>query len=200
MRVTFVCVFSLLIAPWASATFNSGTVLARGDVTIDGKRVDNSGSIFSGEVLKTGANGAASITTDGVVASAGSRVELVFGSNQVNMECGWLNVVTVKQFAVQIHDITVTPKTSNETKYEIRQSARVLSIHDFEGEVEVNDGKEKTMLEPGQTRTFDRHAACVLGVSPWVPAAIFGASTWPIWLDRNQVSPQNRRPITPAIP
>ena len=198
MRIILICGFLLLGESFAWAQANAGNVIVTGNVTIDGKAVQHSGNIFFGEDLKTG-DGAATITSDGVVASMGSHVSVLYGKNLVDMECGWVDVATVKDFAVRVHDITATPSGGGMTKYEVKQNARQLSIHDFQGRVQVDDGKEKTLLNPGDTRTFERAARCAVpaGYAPWVAGGLFVASTSPIWAD---LSPHNRHEMTPTKP
>lgn len=196
---------SVVLWPWISplAQTKAASVKAVGDVTIDGKPARGLGNIFSGETLKTH-EGAASIFTDGILASAGSHVSILYGGELIDMECGWVNVKTIHPFAVRVHDITVSPskqeggsKPDVWTEYEINQNAHALSIRDIQGQVDVNDGKQVVRLGPGDKRTFDRAAPCVAGVAygPWVAGALFGASTFPIWEDLH-----DRHHISPAKP
>jgi len=198
MPIILLCVLLVLLPLPASAQSKPGTVLATGKVTINGKAVEHSGNIFAGETLKTASNGAASITSEGALAAVGNSTSLLYGDNSVNLECGRVQVVTLKGFSVQVHKITASAAAGSAlSKFEVSQSARQLSIHDLEGQLDINDGHERRTLNPGEKRDFQSPAPCAAAdpISPLVPATIFGASTFPIWLDYGK-----GRPITPVKP
>ena len=199
MRISLFLLPLILLPSSAWAQAKPGTVLANGKVTINDKAVEHSGNIFAGETLKTASNGAASITSEGALAAVGNSTSLIYGDNAVNVECGRVQVVTLKGFTVQVHKITASAG-SGLTKFEVTQNARRLSIHDLEGQLEIQDGDQRSTLNPGEKRDFQSPAACAAAadpISPLVPATIFGASTFPIWLDYDNFK---GRPITPVKP
>src|SRR5207248_8515624 len=140
MPIILLCGLLVLRPRPASAQSKPGSVLATGKVTINGKAVEHSGNIFAGETLKTASNGAASITSEGALASVGNSTSLLYGDNSVNVECGRVQVVTLKGFSVQVQKITASAAGSALSKFEVSQSARQLSIHDIEGQLDINDG------------------------------------------------------------
>ena len=158
MPIILLCVLLLFLPLPASAQSKPGTVLATGKVTINGKAVEHSGNIFAGETLKTASNGAASITSEGALASVGNSTSLLYGDNSVNVECGRVQVVTLKGFSVQVQKITASAAGSALSKFEVSQSARQLSIHDIEGQLDINDGHERRTLNPGEKRDFQSPA------------------------------------------
>jgi len=195
MRNILLCVVAILLPTFALTQAKPGIVIVRGKVSINGKAVQHSDNIFPGETLKTGSNGAASITGEGVNASVGNSASLVYGNNSVNLDCGRVQVATLKGFTVEVHSITASPTASGLTKFEVSQNPRVLSIHALEGPIAIGDGQQRSTLNPGEKRDFQRGAPCAVAapMSPLVPATIFGASTFPIWLTYG-------RSITPSKP
>lgn len=199
MPIILLCVLLLALPLGASAESKAGAVVATGKVTINGKAVEHSGNIFAGETLKTASDGAASITSEGALAAVGSSTSLLYGNNSVNLDCGRVQVATLKGFSVQVHKITASAAAGSAlSKFEVSQSARLLSIHDLEGQLEVSDGQERSILNPGEKRDFQSPTACAafIPVGPLVQGTIFGASTIPIWLDYGGKG----RPITPVKP
>lgn len=198
MPIIRLCVLLVLLPLAASAQSKAGAVLATGKVTINGKAVEHSGNIFAGETLKTASNGAASITSEGALATVGNSTSLLYGDNSVNLECGRVQVATLKGFSVQVHKITASAAAGSAlTKFEVSQSARLLSVHDLEGQLEISDGHQSSTLSPGEKRDFQSPAPCaaIYPIAPLLQGTIFGASTFPIWLDYGK-----GQPITPVKP
>lgn len=196
MRIVMLACLAGCSLPASFAQTDAASVDPRGDVTINGKRVQGPARILPGEILKT-ENGDASISREGLAASVGSHVSIRYRKDSVDMECGWVEVRTVQDFAVRIHDVSATPKGDGWKSYEVKQDAHGFAIHDTEGSIELDEGKQVTTLTSGETRHFDRATPCAQAIAyrPWIATGLFGVSTFPIWEDLH-----DRHPITPSKP
>ena len=135
---------SVLAAPFG------GNLRSTGNVTVDGKPVPQSTTVFAGDHIQTGADATATLTTDGstVLIAGGSSVML--GDNVLDISCGTAMVTTTKGMTVRVNGTSVSPSTPT-AKFEVAQGGRALSIATYEGSINIQDGHGTTALNAGQT-------------------------------------------------
>ncbi len=143
----------LLVFPTAMlAAPQGGTLRSTGNVLVDGKPVPQSSSVFPGDRVQTGADGTATLTTDGSSALIAGGSSVILGDNVLDVSCGTVMVTTTRGMGVRVNGTTVTPTTPN-AKFEVGQGGRALSISAHEGTLSIQDGHGTTTMQPGQTST-----------------------------------------------
>jgi hypothetical protein len=175
---------------------NSATVVASGDVSINGKRVERTGEIFQSEVLDTHDNGVASMTTHGTIVSVAKRTGVSWEQNALQLhDCGTVEVSTVKKFVSVAHDVISTPTSDGNTRYRVQQRNRKVRVEVMQGAVNVVQGDKTTPLAAAQSAVFDNNVECKEPIAAgWVLGPIWGATTIPIFW------PHGHEPITPMGP
>jgi len=160
-----------------------GSVVATGNVKVDGKEVVRSGNIFPGEKLETGAQSAASITNNGAVSSVQGKAAVTYYERYLEMDCGRVNVTTVSGFAVHVSDVIAAP-AEQQARFEVVQGSGRIRIQALDGRLSVSRGQDQSSLNPGEAKEFASKAACLIPPAiPWTQAFLFSASTIPIWLN-----------------
>lgn len=148
------CVLLIVFPATVLAAPFGGNLRSTGSVTVDGKPVPQSSTVFAGDHIQTGADATATLTTDGstVLIAGGSSV--ILGDNVLDVSCGTAMVTTVKGMTVRVNGTTVTPTTPS-AKFEVAQGGHALSIAAHEGAISVQDGHKSTTLQAGQTSTLE---------------------------------------------
>lgn len=139
---------SLLAAPFG------GNLRSTGNVTVDGKPVPQSTTVFAGDHIQTGPDATATLTTDGSTILIAGGSSLMLGDNVLDLSCGSAMVTTAKGMVVRVNGITVTPSTPT-AKFEVAQGGHALSIAAHDGSINIQDGHGTTTLKQGQTVTLE---------------------------------------------
>jgi ferric-dicitrate binding protein FerR (iron transport regulator) len=178
MRKIIAVIFvALACAAWAQT--KAGTVIADGNVHVDGKLVQHSSNIFPGERLETSSGGRANITADGAVAGVWPASQLLYGDNFIDLDCGQVQIATIHRFELRAHDVVATPTSAEKTELLAQQRERTLRISVTEGSVEVASGSIHATLVAGETKDFSDRSRCKDPAPGWLPPALFGASAVP---------------------
>ena len=154
-----------------------GTVVARGDVKVDGKPVQHTTNIFPGEKMEAGSDGAASITSIGSVAGVRGSAKLIYGDNSIDLECGQVQVATINQFEVRAHGVSVKPVNATRTEMAAQQHNKSVRVSAIEAPIAVTQGQTNVVLNPGESKDFSDGAHCLDAVPDWMPPFIW-AGTW----------------------
>ena len=139
---------SMLAAPFG------GNLRSTGNVTVDGKPVPQSTTVFAGDHIQTGLDATATLTTDGstILIAGGSSVML--GENVLDVSCGTAMVTTTKGMVVRVNGISITPSTPA-AKFEVAQGGHALSISAHEGSINIQNGHGTSSLQSGQTVSLE---------------------------------------------
>lgn len=144
------CVLLVVFPAVASAAQPGGTLRYTGNVTVNGKGVPQSSTVFNGDHIQTGADATATLTTDGTTTLIAGASSLILGENVLDLSCGTVMVTTVRGMTVRVNGITITPTTPT-AKFEVAQGGHALSIAAHDGSITIQDGHGATTLQPGQT-------------------------------------------------
>lgn len=142
----------LVVFPAIALAQAGGTLRSTGNVTVNGKPVPPSSTVFSGDHIQTGMDATATITTDGSTVLVAGGSSIILGDNVIDLACGTAMVTTVRGMTVRVNGITITPSTPN-AKFEVAQGGHALSIAAHEGSISVQDGHGSTAMQQGQTIT-----------------------------------------------
>jgi hypothetical protein len=152
----------LLTFPLAqlAAQTNNPMLYPKGEVSINGKKTARATAVFSGDVVKTGADSSASLAALGSTMLVSPNSVFTYRSNAVDVDCGGMLVTTVvKRMAAKVANLSITP-ASDVAKYEITRSAETLEIASREGSIGISDGTQTTVLDPGKVIRFKSPGEC----------------------------------------
>ena len=169
----------------------SATVMANGDVKVNGNPVRQEGHIFPGEKMKTGRDAKANLASPGMSAVVAPGSTLTWQGNSIDLECGGVVISTPKQFSTQAHDVTAVPTDTSDTKYEVVQDSHGVHVQSLQGKVNVTQGKSNTTLAEGKSLDLSNGSGCKEPIAAgWLRPTLYGVSTLPIYfLDSDNVSP-----------
>lgn len=149
------CVLLIIFPASVLAAPFGGNLRSTGNVTVDGKPVPPSSTVFAGDHIQTGADGTATLTTDGSTILIASGSSVMLGDNVIDLSCGTAMMTTTKGMVVRVNGVTVTPSAPT-AKFEVAQGGHALSIAVHEGAVNIQDGHGATTLKAGQNVSLDR--------------------------------------------
>jgi hypothetical protein len=202
----------VVIVPAVLFAADSGAaiVYSSGSTWLNGSSLPKSSAIFSGDLIQTASGSVAKINASGssLVILSDSLVQ--FEGSAVNVDHGGVTVSTSKAMATRAGDVTVTPKDTVWTQFDISSVDGKVQIVARKGDLTVDDGTGTTTLAQGQQTTRDESeqqkkkkkkrvgAAAPAGAggildSPIAigagAAAIVGVTTWVLLQGSNPVSP-----------
>lgn len=172
------CWFLLVFFPVAMNAMPAvGTVQAQGAVTVNGKPVANTGTLFAGDRIQTGAGSAATLSSQGVVVQMEPNTTTAFNGRSLDVGCGNAMVATSIGTLVRVAGITANPAAQNATRIQVSQVNGTVKITARDNWAVVNDGRIRQTLAPGQTVTFNRP-----GASCQIPTQALGSSAAKVYL------------------
>ncbi len=155
-----ICWLLLVCFPVAmNAMPPQATVQAQGSVTVNGKAVSATSTLFQGDKIQTAADGAATLSSQGVMVQMEPNTTAVFSERAFDLGCGSATVVTSAGTMVRVAGITVTQASPNTTKIQVSQVNGAIKVTARDNWAAVNDGHLRQTLAPGQTVTFSRPGA-----------------------------------------
>lgn len=159
LRIT-ACLLLLCLPASLDATATAqGTVQSQGNVRVNGSVVRDTSSLFVGDRVQTGADGLATVTSEGVMVQMDPNTSAIFANRMVSVGCGGVLVTTTIGTFVQIGKVSVTPAAAGTTKVQVSHGNGVLKITAHDNWAVVHDGTTSTTLAPKQTLTLDRPGA-----------------------------------------
>jgi len=142
-----------------------GTVQAQGTVTVNGKAVSDTATLFPGDKIQTSAASTATLSSQGVMVQMGPDTTAVFSDHALDLGCGSATVVTSAGTWVRVAGISVSPASPNTTRIEVSQIGGAIKITARDNWAVVNDGNLRQTLAPRQSVTFSRPGAtCEIAV------------------------------------
>ncbi len=142
-----------------------GTIQAQGTVTVNGKMVSNTATIFAGDQIQTAADSMATLSSQGLMVQMRPNTTAIFTGRSLDLGCGDATVLTSVGTIVRVADIVTTPAAQNMTKIQVSQTNGTIKVTPRDNWAVVNDGRIRQTLAPGQTATFHRPGAtCEIAV------------------------------------
>ncbi len=149
-----------------------GTLQVQGAVSVNGRAVANTATIFAGDRIETGAGSVATLSSQGVVVQMQSNTTAIFTGRSLDLGCGDATVLTSVGTMVRVADIVTTPAVQNTTKIQVSQRNGTIKVTPQDNWAVVSDGRIRQTLAPKQTASFQRPGAtCEVAVHTVSPAA-----------------------------
>lgn len=201
------CCFMLLVFPASMVLADSQAAMAivNGIAALNGTAMRSTTTVFSGDLLETGANSALTINTNGSTILIGANSRVHYFGNSIDLHLGSTQINTSKKLTVETETIKISPNSTS-AKFRVERAPHTVVIAALEKEVRVDNNGESTVLPPGSTVTLveqdqDQTASPVSGPSNkkiFVYAAI-GTGTAAgllFWHDEKN----EKKPISNQIP
>ena len=147
----------VVIVPAALFAADSGAAMlySSGSTWLNGSSLPKSSAIFSGDLIQTASGSVAKINASGssLVVLSDSLVQ--FEGSAVNVDHGGVTVSTSKAMATRAGDVTVTPKDTVWTQFDVSSADGKVQVVARKGDLTVDDGTGTTTLAQGQQTTRD---------------------------------------------
>jgi hypothetical protein len=127
-----------------------------GTVSLNGSSSPASSVIFSGDLIQTTAGSVAKINASGSSLLVLSDSLVQFDGSTVNLDHGGVTVSTSKALATRAGDITVTPKDTAWTQFDVSSVDGNVQIVAKEGDLTIDDPAGTTTLAQGQQTTVEQ--------------------------------------------
>lgn len=149
------CFFMLLVFPASMVLAESQAAMAivSGMAALNGAAIRNTTTIFSGDLLETGANSALTINTNGSSILIGANSRVHYFGNSIDLHLGSTQVNTTKDLKVETESIKISPNGAS-AKFRVDRAPHTVVIAALEKEVRVDNNGEATVVPPGSTVTL----------------------------------------------
>ena len=151
-----------VFSSWASAgDLDSAMLYSKGAVWVNGHPLPApTGAILLGDTVETKADSVATVNSPEVSVTLQPNSLMKFLGASVVLQAGGVSILTSHRTAVQIGDLTATPATSDETKFEVTSSNRQIHIVARKNDLNVTCQDESDHLKEGQEITRDEEGRC----------------------------------------
>ena len=149
-----VCWMMMFVFPASVALADTQAAMLQvaGAVRVNGQLVDRSAAVFHGDRIATGKDGVTSLTAPGMSIHLAPDSQLTFEGTQVSLGAGGAQFTATKSLAVRAGSLTIVPATAK-ARFEVLHQGGQVKVAAMEGNLEIRDGKEATMLEAGKELT-----------------------------------------------
>jgi len=211
----------LLMLPGSLLAADPGAAMlyADGAAWLNGSSVPRSSAIFSGDLVQTRSDSAASIHAPGSSVTVLGDSLVQFEGASLKVEHGGVAVSTSKAMATTAGDVRVVPASNEWTEFNVTDTDGTVRIVARKGDLKITDDQGTTTLQQGQDTTRDEQSDQTdnskkknknkkqgVGAAPaagggWLDSpvavgigggAIIGLTIW--------VLLQNQNPLSPAQP
>lgn len=150
----------LLVFPGSLVAADSGAAMLYADgAWLNGSHVPQSSAIFSGDLVQTRSDSAASIHAPGssVTVLGNSLVE--FEGSSLKVEHGGVSVSTSKGMATTAGDVRVAPvSNASWTEFNVTDTDGTVRIAARKGDLNITDDQGTATLQQGQETTRDEQS------------------------------------------
>ena len=148
------CIMVIVVpAALFAADSNLAMLYSNGTALLNGSSLARSSAIFPGDVVQTTADSVAKINALGTSLMVLADSQVRFEGNAVKLEHGGVAVSTSKGMATRAGEVTVTPRESGWTQFDVKNMDGQIQIKAQKGDVTVSDGAGTTTLAQGQQTT-----------------------------------------------
>ncbi len=197
----------LLVFPASMLLADSQAAMAMvsGVAALNGTAMRSTTSIFSGDLLETGANSALTINAKGSTILIGANSRVHYFGDSIDLHLGSTQVNTSQNLKVETETIKISPNSTS-AKFRVDRAPHTVVIAALEKELRVDNNGEPTVVPPGSTLTLvekdqDQTASPVGGPSNkriFVVAAIATGTAAGILYWRSESD--EKKPISNQIP
>jgi hypothetical protein len=150
---------SMMMADTATAMLTSS-----GAVEVNGSRVQQSTSLFSGDKIRTPSDSAAVITARGLSILVPANSVLVMADKQVDVACGAAQIQASNGMSARVGSVLLAP-SEGKAKFDIVQENGGFRVLAREGVLSVSNSTVSA-LNPGQTMFAAAAAGCAADPMP----------------------------------
>jgi hypothetical protein len=145
----------LLIVPASLFAADSGAAMlyANGATWLNGSHVPNSSAIFTGDLVQTRSDSAASIHAPGSSITVLGDSLVQFEGGLLKVEHGGVSVSTSKSVATVAGDVKISPASSAWTEFNVVDTGGMVRIAARKGDLVVSDQSGSVTLPQGQETT-----------------------------------------------
>lgn len=149
------CIMVVVVPAVVFAAADSGAAMlySNGTARLNGSSLPRSSAIFSGDLVQTPADSVAKINALGTSLLVLSDSLVQFEGDAVKLERGGVAVSTSKGMATHAGEVTVTPRASVWTQFDVTKVDGQIQITAQKGDLTVSDGAGTTTLAQGQQTT-----------------------------------------------
>jgi hypothetical protein len=150
----------LLIVPGSLFAADSGAAMlyANGAAWLNGSHVPNSSAIFSGDMVQTRSDSAASIHAPGSSITVLGDSLVKFEGASLTLEHGGVSVSTSKSVATVAGEVRVAPVSSAWTEFNVTDTNGTVRIAARKGDLTITDDNGTETLAQGQETTRDEQS------------------------------------------
>jgi hypothetical protein len=150
----------LLILPGSLLAADPGAAMlyADGAAWLNGSSVPKSSAIFSGDLVQTRSDSAASIHAPGSSVTVLGDSLVQFEGASLKVEHGGVAVSTSKAMATTAGDVRVVPASNEWTEFNVTDTDGTVRIVARKGDLKITDDQGTTTLQQGQDTTRDEQS------------------------------------------
>jgi hypothetical protein len=142
-----------LPASLMAADSGAGMVRPYGAAWLNGTSVEQSSTIFPGDLVQTSSNSALKISSSGSSVTVLSDSLVKFEGSAVQVEHGRVKLVTSKSMVARAGIVTATPVSGDRTEFSLTDVDGTVLIVALKGDLQISDGTQTTTLPQGQQAT-----------------------------------------------
>jgi hypothetical protein len=136
-----------------AADSGAGMVRPYGAAWLNGVAVEQSSTIFPGDLVQTSSKSALDIRSSGSSVTVLSDSVVKFAGDAVQVERGGVKLVTSKGMFASAGIITATPASNAWTEFQLTHVDGAVQILALKGDLQISDGTQTTTLPQGQQAT-----------------------------------------------
>ena len=149
------CWAMIVSVPASLMAANSGVALVRpyGTTWLNGAAVEQSFTIFPGDLVQTSSGSAMKIRSSGSSVTVLPDSLVKFEGGAVSVEHGSVKLATSKSMLARAGIVTAAPVSSAWTEFELTDVDGTVQIVALKGDLQISDGSQTTTLSQGQQTT-----------------------------------------------
>src|ERR1700745_2954473 len=157
LSCALVCLFPFSSLATDAPATPAAMLHASGKVEVNRNGTPGTMALFSGDSVDTLADSVANITSGGtsILVMPNSSVKL--HSNAVELSQGDVVIATSTGMAAKADDITITPASQRQSKFEVSENDDSVTVAAQQGNVTVSDGQQSSTVQEGQQTTREKN-------------------------------------------
>ncbi len=124
-----------------------------GAAWLNGAAVEQSSTIFPGDLVQTNSSSAMKISASGSSVTVLSDSLVRFEGSAVSVEHGGVKLATSKSMGARAGSVTAVPASNAWTEFEMTDVNGKVQIVALKGDLKISNGSETTILSQGQQAT-----------------------------------------------
>lgn len=141
--------------PAAPATPASAVLMPHGSILLNGHPVTDSTALFPGDRIQVPGTGYASINGNGSLSVLQPGASVVYTPKGLQLQQGGVAVSTLTGMPVDTEGLSIVPRAGH-GKYDVLDDNGSVQVASLEGDLNIMDGGQATLLPAGQQTTRDR--------------------------------------------